>query len=345
MARPKWVEGDWIGVPVRGGGWSVGVIARLAGRGKTPLGYFFGPRLDALPGLDHVAGLRPEDAVFVGLFGSQGLRRGSWPVLGRVPGWDRAEWPVPVFTVKDAIIDGLYWRRFYDPDDPGRWLSEERVERGVVPELLSDSLSGSGAVEIWLSKLLPGGVEEAGSMVEAAGSAADDSTDADAVDDVGPDDGGWVFEGDAAMDFMAGLVAGGDVAGSLVEVFDRVLEDDGYLEVDSGEAVVVSAAVLDSVLNGTVYGYGVFLRSGEDGPDVSDGDVYSRWVASLEFEDAAGLAVRAVKALSRVVGDGSELAELQDDAGDGVWRGRVGELVARLSRSTPDGDGREPLAG
>jgi hypothetical protein len=127
----------------------------MAGKGKIALGYFFGPRLDGLPGPEHLAGLRPADAVIVGRFGDLGLWEGEWPVLGPSPGWDRAEWPVPVFVYQDPILKGTWWRRFYDPDDPDPlWHRQERIPAGEPHDGWGDRLYGSGSVEIRLTHLL-----------------------------------------------------------------------------------------------------------------------------------------------------------------------------------------------
>jgi hypothetical protein len=41
-------EGDWFAVPLRDGGYAVGLVARMDNRGGV-LGYFFGPRRDDVP--------------------------------------------------------------------------------------------------------------------------------------------------------------------------------------------------------------------------------------------------------------------------------------------------------
>jgi hypothetical protein len=131
------------------------------------------------------------------------------------------------------------------------------------------------------------------------------------------------------MDFMAGLVSGGHASGLVEGAFDAALGCGGYLEKDLGETVVAAAAVLDSALNGTVYRY----RGLEwNDPGVPGDEMYAKWVASLVFPGVSGLAASAAAALERIAGDGSELAELWDEAGDrGLWRRRVLELAARLS--------------
>jgi Immunity protein 26 len=68
-------EGDWFAVPLRNGGFAVGVIARANPRGVS-LGYFFGPPRSDVPRLDEVADLRSGDAVLVRKFGHLGILNG-----------------------------------------------------------------------------------------------------------------------------------------------------------------------------------------------------------------------------------------------------------------------------
>jgi hypothetical protein len=91
-------EGDWFAVPLREGGFAVGVIARaMPHKEGILLGYFFGPRRDDVPTLDELKSLSASDAVLVDRFGHLGLVRGTWPLLGRIDGWDRGAWPTPAF--------------------------------------------------------------------------------------------------------------------------------------------------------------------------------------------------------------------------------------------------------
>jgi hypothetical protein len=47
-------EGDGFAVPLRDGGYAIGVVARMDRKGSV-LGYFFGPRYDEPPKLAEVA--------------------------------------------------------------------------------------------------------------------------------------------------------------------------------------------------------------------------------------------------------------------------------------------------
>lgn len=152
MARVRYREGDWFAVPLRDGGYAVGAIAR-ANPGGVLLGYFFGPRRPGVPGLEDVAGLEPGDAVLVRKFGHLGIVQGRWPLLGQVDGWDRREWPMPVF-VRYEELTGRSFRVFYADDDPNRLLREERVAPGAAEQGPKDGLMGAGFAETILSNLL-----------------------------------------------------------------------------------------------------------------------------------------------------------------------------------------------
>ena len=146
-------EGDWFAVPLRDGGYATGLVARANPKAAL-LGYFFGPRLDSAPKLEYVASLKPSDAVLVGMFGHLGLTQGTWPIVGRTPGWDRAEWPMPVF-VRYEELSGRTFKVVYDDDDPAELLHEELVS-GLEVSGPKDGLMGAGYVERSLTGLLDG---------------------------------------------------------------------------------------------------------------------------------------------------------------------------------------------
>ncbi|MHB1594942.1 MAG: Imm26 family immunity protein [Streptosporangiaceae bacterium] len=152
MAKVKYREGDWFAVPLQGGGFAVGLIAR-ANPGGVLLGYFFGPRRSGVPALSDVAGLRPDDAVLVRKFGHLGIAQGKWPLLGRADGWDRREWPTPVF-IRYEELTGRSFRVIYDDDDPNKVLREELIAPGEAEQGPKDGLMGAGFAEAALTRLL-----------------------------------------------------------------------------------------------------------------------------------------------------------------------------------------------
>jgi hypothetical protein len=152
MPRINYREGDWFAVPLRGGGFAVGLIAR-ANPGGVLLGYFFGPRRSEAPAREDLAALRPGDAVLVRKFGHLGIVQGKWPLLGQLDGWDRRDWPTPVF-VRYEELTGRSFRVFYDDDDPNRVLREEQISPGMAEQAPKDGLMGPGFTEGALTRLL-----------------------------------------------------------------------------------------------------------------------------------------------------------------------------------------------
>ena len=87
-------EGTWFAVPLRSGGFGVGVAARTTKKGPVILAYLFGPRRESVPTLPEVVGLNPSAAVKVARIGDLSLIKGEWPILGRSLKWQRDNWPV-----------------------------------------------------------------------------------------------------------------------------------------------------------------------------------------------------------------------------------------------------------
>lgn len=145
-------EGTWFAVPLRSGGYGVGVVARATKKGEVLLGYFFGPRRGAVPPLDDVSTMRPEDAVYVVRFGDLALIKGEWPIIGRSSAFDRRCWPMPSFVRRDEL-SGRAWQVEYAVDDPNEVVSETPISSGDAA-LERDAVLGAGAVELVLTKAL-----------------------------------------------------------------------------------------------------------------------------------------------------------------------------------------------
>lgn len=145
-------EGDWFAVPLRSGGYAVGVVARMAKHGKVLLGYFFGPQRDHLPTLDEVTSLDPARAVRVLRFGDLALLNGEWPIIGRCFEWDRRRWRMPAFVRRNELRRSA-WKVEYADDDPNEVAAESPLTSGG-DDIELDALLGAGAVELVLTKLL-----------------------------------------------------------------------------------------------------------------------------------------------------------------------------------------------
>jgi hypothetical protein len=145
-----YTEGSVFLVPLCNGGYARGAVARTAAKGKVLFGYFFGPRIEST-GSIVLDDLNPANATLRIRFGDLGLINGSWPVLGKIPNWNRAEWPMPEFVRRDPLSNKAWLVRRSDTD-PGKIVFERPTD--FDSHLQNDSLSGYGAVEIRLTKLI-----------------------------------------------------------------------------------------------------------------------------------------------------------------------------------------------
>ncbi len=147
-------EGDWFAVPLSGGGFALGIVARMAPNGTVLLGYFFGPRLPDIPALDGLLTRRPQDALLVSKFGDLGLSGLRWPVIGKLPQWDRTVWPMPDFGRDDLLRDDVYWRVRYPGDNPNGEPYETRISKAEYDQLPEDGIEGSAYLEARLNRML-----------------------------------------------------------------------------------------------------------------------------------------------------------------------------------------------
>jgi Immunity protein 26 len=146
-------EGSVFHVPLRDGGAARGVVARASREGKILLGYFFGPRLapsDAIRTDD----LHPGQAILCVRFGDLGLINGEWTLHGKVPHWNRSEWPMPEFVRLDPTGNRKPMLVRYSDLSPLHIEAEYPIDddRGLARNLLF----GYGAIEIRLTTLLRG---------------------------------------------------------------------------------------------------------------------------------------------------------------------------------------------
>jgi hypothetical protein len=133
--------------------------------------------------------------------------------------------------------------------------------------------------------------------------------------------GAWgigIFEDDSALDFLTELTEAQDPLGVMNAAFVSA-SGAKYLEYEPGHRVLVSAAVLGAVLNGTHYG--------SDLAELDD------WVQRNRGLNLASLKVPAVTAVRRVLAEGSELKELwaENEKDYPTWRAGVEALAARIA--------------
>ena len=149
--KPSYPNGSVFLVPLKDGGFARGLVARTAPDGKLLLGYFFGPRLASQADAD-MSGLELSDAILSLRFGDLGLIKGLWPVIGALPEWNPAEWPMPNAVRRDLLGRAKPILVRYDDNDPSKIVGEEAIENDT--DLPADGLAGHGFVEAKLTKLL-----------------------------------------------------------------------------------------------------------------------------------------------------------------------------------------------
>ena len=152
-ATPVVREGEWYAIPIEGGGFARGLVARTSSTDEFFLGYFFGPLIEDLPTLDSATGLRAQDAVLVVLVNYFGER--PWQLLGQLPAWDRYQWPIPAFgryfdfeaPKRDLRLD--YVEDDLDSEPAGTWVPAEEVR-----QLPREGRTSTRGVETRLKRLL-----------------------------------------------------------------------------------------------------------------------------------------------------------------------------------------------
>jgi len=153
----KYSEGQWFAVPLKDGGYALGIIVRGSYKTKGGLGYFFGPRYENIPDEQETWHKQPSDAILIAWFGDLGIILGQWPLISTTRPFRREEWPVPKFHRLDALDPSKGWLVEYDQETSGLYLAGRRETYLNARELVGlpkDSLLGYGAVELVLTKLL-----------------------------------------------------------------------------------------------------------------------------------------------------------------------------------------------
>lgn len=152
MKRLPYKEGSWFSLPLDEKGYALGVVSRMAPRGKIIVAHFFGPCRTDQPTLADSIGLRAEDAVKCLRVGDLGLISGEWKVLGCSDDWSREAWPVPPFIRRDELSSRA-WKVTYCDDDPGTPINEERVPFETTG-MERDALFGYKAAESAVARKL-----------------------------------------------------------------------------------------------------------------------------------------------------------------------------------------------
>ena len=149
----RYAAGDWFALPLEGGGYGLGLVARDRPGRRILLAYFFGPRQRRIPTIDDTKDLQHPDAVDVQMVGDLGLISGTWPVLGRHRDWDAKAWPMPAFG-RSPALGGPSLRVVYSEDDLNVVLSETRISPAEAASLPPDGLLGAEAAQRRIGRLL-----------------------------------------------------------------------------------------------------------------------------------------------------------------------------------------------
>lgn len=155
----RYREGQWFAVPLRTGGYALGIIVRGSYKTKGGLGYFFGPKFDAPPEDEITWRATPADALLISKFGDLGILSGRWPLIPSTRPFSSDEWPIPVFGIVLPFPVGKGYVREYAADDNGELycMREVMVDAVDVAGLPIDIDRGGGSVEIYLTKQLDEG--------------------------------------------------------------------------------------------------------------------------------------------------------------------------------------------
>ncbi len=133
--------------------------------------------------------------------------------------------------------------------------------------------------------------------------------------------GAWdtgIFDDDTAIDVLASLSLA-DPLEQINEWFANVADSD-YLEYTDGQCILVSSAIIDAALNGTVY-------------RCDDEETLATVVAVVKEKGPDPLKATAVLHLQRLLGENSELRELWEENDElyPVWRQNIEGIIDRLS--------------
>ncbi|MEE8046817.1 MAG: Imm26 family immunity protein [Dehalococcoidia bacterium] len=147
-------EGDFFAVPLKSGGFGVGIAVCVGPRG-TVVGRFFGPTREAVPTMDELGNLTEDDSIHVEHFRDDGLKNGSWEVIGRHPMWDSYEWPILKFGWFQTLASGSGGKAFeMELDEDLRTFRQKEISREQFEKLPYEGVVASKAAEITLTLVL-----------------------------------------------------------------------------------------------------------------------------------------------------------------------------------------------
>jgi hypothetical protein len=147
-------EGDFFAVPLKTGGFGLGIAVCIGSRG-TVVGRFFGPVRDSVPTLDGLENLTENDAAHIEHFRDDGLRDGSWKVIGQHPEWDVYDWPIPKFGLFQSSSNEAAGQHFeIELDENLKATRQKKISVEQFEKLPPEGISGAKATEVTLTLVL-----------------------------------------------------------------------------------------------------------------------------------------------------------------------------------------------
>ena len=138
------LEGKIIAIPLGEHLFLTGLVTRQ--NKDTLLGYFFRQTYRNLPTITE---WKPSEVCLICLFSALGIKNKEWEIIGDFPMWNRQEWEVPTFKLRDPINESVCYAIVHDDDiiSSKRYcITEEEAEK-----YYSDGIYGYKAVEAVLS--------------------------------------------------------------------------------------------------------------------------------------------------------------------------------------------------
>lgn len=148
MSKEKYKPGDLFLVPLRSGGFGIGIIVRI--NKSVILGFFWKKKFDTHPENINMSELEKSNVFWIKQFGSAGLDTGSWKTVGHYPSFNQKEWEVPRFLRKISPF-GKYVILYNDDLEEIECM---KADDSFIEDLPIDGVAGYGSIEISLSEYL-----------------------------------------------------------------------------------------------------------------------------------------------------------------------------------------------
>jgi len=152
----KYQEGQWFVVPLRNGNYTLGIIVRGSFKTQGGLGYFLEPANKIPPNQYDTMDKKAEGAILITWFCDLGIITDEWQLIPNGKPFVKSEWPVPKFQRIDALDTRIGYLVEYEQENPkfSEPIRETICSSDDIHDLPKEKLSGSGAIEIILTKLL-----------------------------------------------------------------------------------------------------------------------------------------------------------------------------------------------